>query len=354
MNYVGGNKLEARVKLLFFGCLIGVYLVILAGGTVRAMGAGMGCPDWPLCFGQVFPPTSFEDLPINWKDFLHGKGLENPQFNPLHTWIEYINRLLGALLGLGMLFLVISTSLIRKKRPEIFFCALAAFFAVCFNGWLGSRVVASDLRPIMVSLHMLGAFVVQIFLILGLCKLNSGNLLKNGNVNSNKKLTIFVLVSLLLLIVQIGMGIQIRESVDWIIKTSEGVLRADLLNLVPWIFYVHRSFSWVIFGISGIMVYQIFFSNKDLKKKNISVWDLRFFTSKNLIGTLSIIYFLLVILQMLIGGALNHLGFPEVAQPIHLLVANLLFGVLCFMLFELYNFKSIRKEIKMKPLVVEA
>ena len=94
------SKLETTIKVLFILCIIWVYLVILAGGSVRASGAGMGCPDWPLCFGQFIPPTSIDDLPPNWTEFLHGASAINPEFNLIHTWTEYINRLFGALLGL--------------------------------------------------------------------------------------------------------------------------------------------------------------------------------------------------------------------------------------------------------------
>ncbi len=325
------SKLETTIKVLFILCIIWVYLVILAGGSVRASGAGMGCPDWPLCFGQFIPPTSIDDLPPNWTEFLHGAGAINPEFNLIHTWTEYINRLFGALLGLLTLFLSLFCFVVRRTYPVVFICAIGALLAVCFNGWLGSRVVASDLRPVTVSLHMLGAFVVQGFLIFGytkLTKFKTQNLQKPFNPATNY----LIIASLICLILQIGMGIQIRESIDWVIKTTDNVDRGKLLTMVPWIYYVHRSFSWVIFALSFLIFYFYFsphlYSNlnfyKQIKKLVVDNKSIKY----------SLIYLILVFSQMLIGGALNHLGFPLVAQPLHLLVANLLFGLLCWMLFD--------------------
>ena len=161
------QNFNPRVSGLFLLCLILVYIVILAGGTVRATGAGMGCPDWPLCFGKFIPPTSEAELPENWKNFLHGSQSENPSFNPVHTWTEYINRLAGALLGLASLILVFFCFVSNKVTNKTLYFAMGALLSVIFNGWLGSQVVASDLRPLLVSLHMMGAFLVQMFLILG-------------------------------------------------------------------------------------------------------------------------------------------------------------------------------------------
>jgi cytochrome c oxidase assembly protein subunit 15 len=101
--------------------IIAVYFLILVGGIVRSTGSGMGCPDWPKCFGNYIPPTDESELPVNYqetylekrleknkrlakvlsaigleqsaKDVLEGEMvLEEQAFNSTKTWIEYLNR----------------------------------------------------------------------------------------------------------------------------------------------------------------------------------------------------------------------------------------------------------------------
>ena len=145
--------------------IFAVYLVILMGGIVRASGAGMGCPDWPTCFGQWVPPTEESQLPANYHEIYAERGYENTQFNRVKTWTEYTNRLVGVSIGF-LIFLTAWTSRIFLKTDKpIFYLSLSSFFLVGFQGWLGSRVVASELKPFMITLHMLLATVIVALLI---------------------------------------------------------------------------------------------------------------------------------------------------------------------------------------------
>ena len=105
-----------------------IYLVMIAGSIVRTSGSGMGCPDWPKCFDQYVPPTSVDELPVDYKEkyrayrqkkvekfskFLSSVGFEDiaqelrndksllieQDFNATKTWVEYGNRLVGFVAG---------------------------------------------------------------------------------------------------------------------------------------------------------------------------------------------------------------------------------------------------------------
>ena len=289
--------------------------------------------DWPLCFGKVIPPTSEANYLLFLKSYLHGSQADNPTFNPVHTWTEYLNRLAGALLGIASLVLVCFCLVSNRATNKTLYFAVGALLSVIFNGWLGSQVVASDLKPLLVSLHMIGAFLVQMFLILGFISSRASNVFPTISMKFEKRANIYIGVCVLCLVVQIGMGIQIRESVDWVFKLDELFNRENLINIVPWVFYVHRSFSWAILVFAILALSYIIRSkiNSETKIAQISTWKVLFGDVK--VRSYIIKYVVLVVAQMLIGGALNHLGFPMFVQPLHLLAANLMFGVLCFLFF---------------------
>lgn len=178
-----------RFAIACMACVVAFFLVVLAGGVVRSTGAGMGCPDWPKCFGQYVPPTSVKELPPDYREIYAAKRkkknerfarylrllgkeevaerilndpavyIEQP-FNAAKTWTEYVNRLVGALSGLVMLLTTIVAFRLRKLRKVWFWHCLGALVLLVFQAWIGSIVVSTNLLPGMITLHMLLAMAL--------------------------------------------------------------------------------------------------------------------------------------------------------------------------------------------------
>jgi cytochrome c oxidase assembly protein subunit 15 len=131
-------------RKLGFWTIGAIYFLILVGGIVRATGSGMGCPDWPKCFGTWVPPTDISQLPSNYKEIYGEKLKGEVEFNVTKTWIEYINRLVGVAIGFLVFGTFVSSFIsFRKKDKTIVFLSLLATILVAFEGWLGSKVVVA-------------------------------------------------------------------------------------------------------------------------------------------------------------------------------------------------------------------
>lgn len=277
-----------------------VFLVILAGGVVRMTQSGMGCPDWPTCFGRWIPPTSADQLPADYEKYLKQQDIDHT-FNVYHTWIEYINRLLGALLGVFIfIHLVFSYSLFWKSKRSIVWISLLLLLATGFQGWLGKKVVDHNLATVKVTTHMVVALLIAALPLLIIYKLKEANRIKSIGV---KWMSVTVLA---LVIIQIALGTQVREQVDEVSKPLKYANRDTWMDIIQATkeFLMHRSLSWIV-GTSCLILC-------------IQAW--RYTTLR----THALFILALVIATVLIGVTMAWFDIPAVAQPTHLLLASIL------------------------------
>ncbi|MEI7839395.1 MAG: COX15/CtaA family protein [Methylococcaceae bacterium] len=304
-----------RFRRLGMLTICAVYLVILAGGIVRASGAGMGCPDWPTCFGQWIPPTSEAQLPANYHEIYAQRGYENTQFNPIKTWTEYTNRLVGVTIGFLIFLTAWSSRIYLKTDKPVFYLAITAFLLVGFQGWLGSTVVSSNLNPLKITIHMIVALMIVALLIYTITRSQRDSFVPIDLVNLPPKFKTVLLVVIGMTLVQIVMGTQVRQAVDFISHELVSVDRQFWRDDFPIIFYVHRSFSSLILFTNAWLVWQL--------RKNVA--------KNHPLVRAGFLLFGLIVTAILAGVSLDRLGMPPVAQPIHLLMANLILGTQFFM-----------------------
>src|SRR5258706_4841470 len=314
----------------------------MVGGIVRSTGSGMGCPDWPKCFGSWTPPNSVEQLPANYKEnFLAYRDKKNQKFarylrligmnetadkilsdksilaeadfNPVKTWIEYINRIVGDMIGLFIIALFYKSIPFRKNEPVLFWLSLATLVAVIFQGWFGSIVVSTNLTTWTITVHLFLALLIVGFLIY---LLHTSSEMGNSDIKSPSRW--LLIACMIALLVQVFFGTEVRGSIDILTATLP---RETWISQLGTEFIVHRSFSWIVLIVNTAFFLRI--------RKTIGL------------KTLSLALFLLILSSLVTGAGMAYFNVPSVLQPLHLLIATIAFGLQLFLFFKM-NRKSSR------------
>lgn len=314
-------------KKLSRNTLIAVYLLILVGGVVRSSGSGMGCPDWPKCFGQWIPPTSIEELPANYKEvnlqhrqkknerfvkYLAALGftetaskiMNDPlvkteeDFNPVKTWIEYVNRIVGVIIGFLIFAVFVSSLKFWKTKKSLTIIAFLTFVLVGFEGWLGSIVVSTNLTPWTITVHMFLALVIVALLIY----------LMHYSETKTKmyapQLFWLGIVSMVVILVQVLFGTQVREAIDVV---SVSFARNAWIDNLGVEFFIHRSFSWLVLAVNAALFW-VMYKTEAFKPFSVAL-------------------ILLILGTLLSGVGMAYGDVPPILQPLHLVLATITFGI---------------------------
>lgn len=289
-----------------------IYLLILAGGIVRGTGSGMGCPDWPKCFGQWIPPTHISQLPSNYQEIYGAKLRGEVVFNPVKTWIEYVNRLLGVLSGFFVFATLVSSLAFFNKDRSLFWGSLAAFLLIGANGWLGSKVVSTELAPYLITAHLLLAILVVFALLYVWVRANRSSWALSENVDSSvtHKVRNVALLVIAVTLVQLVLGTEVRDELDTVVKRLGYGARGEWIAGLDWRFYVHRSYSLLVLGAHLYLIYIV-----------------RTSLNEGVVKTLSTLLIALVLFEIITGAVMGYFAVPAFAQPIHILLAVMLIGI---------------------------
>ncbi len=320
--------------------LVLIYLVIIAGAVVRMTGSGMGCPDWPKCFGYYVPPTDIselqfqpnhdykkgiiiivdEALQVSTQDFTSTKTLnlnnwesytahDYAIFNPIQTWIEYINRLIGALSGIPILIFTIMSIWLWKDKKRFLLLSVVTVFAMAFQAWLGKTVVDSNLAPYKITIHMVMAIVIVAILLYLIFASKS----KFKDQTFDLRFRNILIFATILTLIQIVLGTQVRQFVD-IQNKLNGYFNWDITSIAPLKFYIHRTLSILVLALNA----WLFFRNK---KFNLGYGKYKF-------------VMICIGLEIVTGIAMYYFNFPFSTQPLHLVIATIMIGIQFYIILE--------------------
>ena len=286
-------KLTSFQKLALWTTAI-TYLLILVGSLVRVSGAGLGCPDWPRCFGSWIPPASVSALPPQF---------DASQFNPTLMWTEYLNRLLGVTVGFSILATAISAWRHHRGDPRILWPTIAAFVLVGYEGWLGGRVVAHELAPWIVTAHLIVAIViVQLLLYATFVAFRPvGHPPSGGLAPAGWPFVVLIIITL----VQAGFGTQVRGTIDDALDA--GVARDAALATVGRLDYLHRDLAFVVLIAATLLTLWL------MARRSAAIsW--------------AYIVLALAVTQVALGALMAYGSLVPAAQVGHLTIASLLLG----------------------------
>lgn len=338
---------KTRFQKINLYTIVLLFMVILAGAVVRSTGSGMGCPDWPKCFGRYIPPTNTSELPADYKEkYVAGREAKNQhfaktldlfgygdlarriredksillpeEFNASKTWTEYVNRLVGAISGIFLLLAAIYSFSYRRENVLIPFLSVLNLILVGFQGWLGSIVVSTNLVAWIVTVHMLLALAILALSIATyyLAKVSGRQPLKVGLL-----IHVVALIALLISIIQITFGTEVREKIDSVSSRLQGGYREDWISNAGAIFSHHRDIAIAVLFIN-ILLYGII-------RKN--------FTRHSVQQQLMSFTFLMIALQIVSGIVLSYWALPPFAQASHILLATVIFGAQFYLVLNLHK-----------------
>lgn len=342
-------KINRRFGIL---TISSVFLLLLAGGFVRSTGSGMGCPDWPKCYDKYYPPTHVNQLPIGYQfeyvikrvekakrfskliaqlgfkkeseQIISDPNLYQPElFNTKKAWIEYINRLIGVLSGLFSLVFFVTLFFIRKHISKAkFIYGIIGFILMLFNAWLGSIVVATNLFPILISIHYVAAYAVLFFFMLSIhrTKLSLESV-------SLTRFKFYYLLMVVLSIVQVVFGTQLRHYTDEAVNKNILILN-DAVNFDFLGISFTRHWLMALFLIFVSLI-SLFVLRKKIEKK----WHY-----------LNISLSLLLIVQYFTGVINLRYNFPLVAQVSHILFGGLVFGISLYICISIFKSLTIDRK----------
>lgn len=274
MVYISSDANKYR-KLVWAIAFLTFDLIVF-GAYTRLTDSGLGCPDWPGCYGEANPFIAHEA--IRAAETLMPTG----PVTVFKAWVEMIHRYVA--MAVGFLIIALLFSAIKEwrktKRPE-FSPTLPwiLLVAVCIQGAFGAWTVTLKLQPVIVTIHLLLGMSLLALLVWVGCRQDHAMLPQKEGIKGFMFLPVLAFV---VLFIQIGLGGwvstnyatlacdgwplcsgQVAPEMDFghgfhlwreLGKTAAGhYLPFQALVAIHW---VHRNFAWIVFGVMAMLVWR--------------------------------------------------------------------------------------------------
>ncbi len=191
------NQLFFKISLT--ACILALFVIVL-GAYVRLSDAGLGCPDWPGCYGQLMAPDDAEA--ISKARLIYPDSV----IDSSKAWKEMLHRYFASILGLLILFLAYIAWKQRRQQTQPLFLTLFLVGLVIFQGLLGMWTVTLLLKPAIVTLHLLAGLLTLSLLFWLVLKQRSTWKSKLDKISCPAALVKWAKLGLVVLAIQIFLG----------------------------------------------------------------------------------------------------------------------------------------------------
>jgi cytochrome c oxidase assembly protein subunit 15 len=202
-----------------------------------------------------------------------------------------------------VLFVCVGTVFKYRKR-KLVILSVTNLIILIIQAWFGSIVVATNLVPWTITVHLLLALVIILIQIQLIYELQKSQV---RHFQISKQMKLIIWVSFIITFSQMFLGTQVREYIDHL--TMQGFGRETWTDKLGLVFFIHRSFSWLVLIILAVLTWL------NYKSENYRFIHLSF---------------VVLTLELISGVLLAYIDMPGLVQTAHLLGASILFGLLYY------------------------
>jgi protoheme IX farnesyltransferase len=273
-------------------------LLVTIGVVVRATGSGMGCPDWPLCHGQVIPP------------------LDDPK-----AWIEWVHRSVAALIGFVVLAMAFVAFRDHRDRPSLLWTSIAAVGLVAFQAWLGKETVRLNNSGESVTAHLAAAMTLLGLLVFILVR--SFYPARLGSRGASQRFTLVAALGAVTVFALLLFGSHVTATSQWYVFPDWPLMNGSLFPPLTDATSAHVLHRWVAIVV-GLIVAAVALIAWRTQRDNTPVLRLALLAG------------VLFPIQAVVGGLQILTDLSGWSQSLHVALGALIWAVLAGLVFVSY------------------
>ena len=265
-------------------------VLVTIGVIVRATGSGMGCPDWPLCHGQIIPPL-----------------------DDYKAWIEWVHRGVAVVIGFAILGLAYAAVRDHRDRPSLLWPSLGAVGLVVFQAWLGRETVRLNNSGESVTAHLAAAMALVGLLVYILVRsVHPARLAGRG---ASQRFTLVAAFAALAVFALLLFGSHVTATSQWYVFPDWPLMNGSLFPELTDDTSAHVLHRWIAIVVGLVVAMVVVAAWRTQRHNRAIAW---------LAGAVAVLF----PVQAVIGGLQILTGLDGWTQTLHLALGALIWAAM--------------------------